>query len=105
MFCREYRILIDFISSTRSNNARYSTTLEFDDKLKHMYGISRKTMESRQWRAATYYNKKIKGSLLVKGNLVFLSLPSNVKHKLIFNWEDPHKISYVSHSVYENDLK
>lgn len=62
-------------------------------------------MESRQWRAATYYSRKIKGNLLVKGNLVFLSLPSNVKHKLIFNWEDPHKISYVSHSVYENDLK
>lgn len=62
-------------------------------------------MQTRQCNASTYHNRKIKSNTLKKGDLVFIWLPQNVKQKLSYKREGPHKIRQVSHTAYRIGVK
>ena len=74
MFGREYRIPIDIMFSTGTNNTQCSTIREYEDKLKQIYEIDRKYMQTKQCKATTYYNGKMKDNVLKKEDLVFICL-------------------------------
>ena len=66
MFRREYRIPIDIMFSTRTNNIQYSTIHEYEPNLKHVYEITRECIQTKWCKAVTYYDRKIKDNVLKK---------------------------------------
>ena len=88
LFGKECRILLDMFS-TRRNNTQCSTTLEYEDNLKHMKSLGKYANQRVQdsW--------KIKINVLDQGRLVFLLLLQYVKQELTYHWEGHHKISHI----------
>ena len=71
-----------------------------------MYKIAGKNMQSRQCKSVTYDDRKIQDNKYSQtADLVFIFLHRNLKQKLTYNWEGPHKITKVSHPAYQIELK
>ena len=74
---------------------------EFQNKLNQMYELARDSMNARQQKANTDYDRKVKADPLDTNTLVYVYLPRNERKKLKLKWDGPHKIVTAKHPVYE----
>ena len=102
MFERKLRIPTGILYGFNKNNANeFFSMKEIQNKLIQMYELARDSMNARQQKANTYYDRKVKDEPLDTNTLVYVYLPRNERKKLKLKWDGPHKIVTAKHPVYE----
>ena len=105
MFGRDYRVPTDVIYGISKDIPKYASVMEYERMLSNLYSLARESMVTRQSKAATYYDSKVRDCELKEGDDVYVLLPRNLKKKLTLKWSGPHKIISVSHPAYEVEIK
>ena len=105
MFGRKMRIPTDILYGLANNDSNaFFSIKEFQNKLNQMYELARDNLDTRQQKAASYYDKKVKDHPLDMNTLVYVYLPRNERKQLKLKWDGPYRIITEKHPVYEIEL-
>ena len=72
MFGRDYRVPMDILYGVHRESSNFQSIMQYERTLQDLYYVARESMEVRQSKFATYYDKKIRDDELVEGQSVYV---------------------------------
>ena len=103
MFGRKLRIPLDIMYGMENSERLPFSVSGFIKKLQTMYELTNESMDTRQNKYPSYYDKKVFDDPIKEQELVYKYLPRKQRDKLSIKWMGTCKFITNQHPVYKMD--
>lgn len=104
-FGRKFNVPMDIMFGIVCDDEPVSCIDEFKKRIAQLYELARRSMNTKQEIAATYYDKKVRDDPLQENDRVYVLLPRNRYVKLALKWAGPYPVTNCAHPSYEVEVE